>query len=196
MLRAFHIAQWRQESKSCGTCGTKNIDAAGETARLCPACGRMEFPRIAPAVITIITNNEEKILLAHNKKFAPGIYSLIAGFVEAGESLEAAASREIKEELDIDVKDIRYVRSQSWPFPNSLMVGFTALYKSGELRPDGNEIIDARWFSRETIKQSIAENTTPQNNAGDDSFVPDLPGHGSISRYIIDKWVEQRTEAT
>jgi NAD+ diphosphatase len=168
MLRAFHIAQWRQESRFCGSCGTKNIDASNETARLCPACGRMEFPRIAPAVITIITNNEEKILLAHNKKFAPGVYSLIAGFVEAGENLEAAALREIREETGIEVCGIRYIVSQSWPFPNSLMAGFSARYASGTVMPDGVEIEDARWF--------------------DKGHLPKLPSHGSVSRLLIEQW--------
>jgi NAD+ diphosphatase len=170
MLRAFHIAQWRQDSKYCGSCGTKNIEAEAETARLCPACGRMEFPRIAPAVITIITNNEDKVLLAHNKKFAPGVYSLVAGFVEAGENLEAAAAREIREETGIEVCDIRYVVSQPWPFPHSLMAGFTARYASGTVKPDGVEIEDAQWFDKDHL--------------------PKLPGPGSVSRLLIDRWLE------
>ncbi|MDR2257756.1 MAG: NAD(+) diphosphatase, partial [Treponema sp.] len=143
MLRAFHISQWRADSRFCGSCGTKNIDAPGELARLCPACGRLEFPRVAPAVITLVINSSGEALLAHNKKFAPGVYSLIAGFNEAGESLENTVAREIREEVNIEVRDIRYIASQPWPFPNSLMLGFTARYASGLLRPDGVEIEDA-----------------------------------------------------
>ncbi|GHV01674.1 NADH pyrophosphatase [Spirochaetia bacterium] len=170
MLRAYHVAQWRQDSAFCGSCGTKNIDAPDELARLCPACGRREYPRISPAVITIIMNDDGQALLAHNKKFADGVYSLIAGFNEAGESLEATVAREIREEVGLEVRDIKYIASQPWPFPNSLMVGFTARYAGGEIRPDGIEIEDARWFSRDTL--------------------PKLPGNGSVSRYLINGWLE------
>jgi NAD+ diphosphatase len=171
LLRAYHIAQWRQESRFCGSCGAPNADAPDEPpARRCPACGRLEYPRISPAVITIIINGEGKALLAHNKKFIPGVYSLIAGFTEAGESLEAAVAREIREEVNIEVRDIRYVASQAWPFPNSLMLGFCARYASGTIRPDGIEIEDAQWFGRDTL--------------------PKLPGTGSVSRYLIGRWLE------
>jgi NAD+ diphosphatase len=171
IFRSYHIAQWHRESRFCGSCGAANQDAAnGELARQCPVCGRLEFPRISPAVITIVTNDKGEALLAHNRKFTTGVYSLVAGFNEAGESLEATVAREIKEEVNIDVKDIRYVRSQPWPFPNSLMLGFTARYNGGELRPDGVEIEDARWFTKETL--------------------PALPGNGSVSRYLIGLWLE------
>ena len=169
LLRAFHLAQWRAESRFCGSCGGRNIDAEGELARYCPACGRLEFPRISPAVITLVVNGEGKALLAHNKKFSAGVYSLIAGFNEAGESLEATVAREIREEVGIEVRDIRYIVSQPWPFPNSLMLGFTARYASGELRPDGLEIVDARWFGRDDL--------------------PLLPGYGSVSRSLVEAWI-------
>jgi NAD+ diphosphatase len=169
MLRAFHIIQWRTESRFCGSCGAKNIDAPGEPARLCPACGRIEFPRIAPAVIVLITNDKGEALLAHNKKFSPGVYSLIAGFTEAGESLENTAAREVREEVNIEVREIRYIASQPWPFPHSLMLGFSARYAGGELRPDGIEIEDAQWFSRDKL--------------------PLLPGRGSVSRFLINRWI-------
>jgi len=171
IFRSYHISLWRKESHFCGSCGAANRDAdTGEYARQCPVCGRLEFPRIAPAVITIVINNRDEALLAHNKKFAAGVYSLIAGFNEAGESLEATVAREIKEEVNLDVTDIRYIRSQPWPFPNSLMLGFTAHYKGGQLRADGVEIEDARWFSRDNL--------------------PALPGNGSVSRYLIGLWLE------
>jgi NAD+ diphosphatase len=128
----------------------------------------VEYPRIAPAVIILITNDEGKVLLAHNAKFAPGIYSLIAGFVEAGENLEAAAARETREEVGIEIGDIHYLLSQPWPFPNSLMMGFSARYVSGTIKPDGVEIGDAGWFSRDSL--------------------PDLPAPGSISRYLVEEW--------
>jgi NAD+ diphosphatase len=168
LLRAWHVFQWRRDSRYCGSCGQPNGDAGGELARKCPACGRVEYPRISPAMIVLITNEKGEALLAHNRNFRAGVYSLIAGFVEAGEDLETTVIREVREEVSIDVTDIRYIASQPWPFPNSLMVGFTARYKSGELRPDGVEIEDARWYRREDL--------------------PDIPGNGSVSRYLINKW--------
>ena len=168
MLRAFHIAQWQQESRFCGSCGARNIDSPDELARLCPVCGRLEYPRIAPAVITLITNDEDKALLAHNSKFTTGMYSLIAGFAEPGENLESAVIREIREEVDIEVRDIQYRLSQPWPFPNSLMAGFSARYASGTIRPDNIEIDDAQWFSRDNL--------------------PMLPAPGSVSRCLIEQW--------
>ena len=173
ILRSYHVYQWRNESRFCGSCGGANRDAdSGELARQCSVCGRMEFPRISPAVITIVTNDKDEALLAHNMKFIPGVYSLLAGFSEAGENLEETVVREIREEVNIDVKDIRYIRSQPWPFPNSLMLGFAARYAGGELKPDGIEIEDAKWFSRDAL--------------------PDLPGSASVSRYLINLWRERK----
>jgi len=173
IFRSWHIAQWRKSSRYCGSCGAINRDAEnGEFARQCPACKRLEFPRISPAVITLVINDKDEALLAHNKNFAPGIYSLIAGFNEAGESLESTVAREIREEVNIEVKDIRYIRSQPWPFPNSLMLGFTARYNGGDMRPDGAEIEDAKWFRRDNL--------------------PDLPGNGSVSRYLIGLWLDKK----
>ena len=176
LLRAFHIAQWRRDSRFCGSCGSKNTDAVFDSddvcgpARLCPSCDRMEFPRIAPAIMALVTNDEGKALLAHNNKFTADVYSLIAGFVEAGETLEAAAAREIREEVNIEIRDIQYAASQPWPFPHSLMVCFTARYASGAVRPDGIEIDDAQWFSRDNL--------------------PNLPAPGSVARRLIERWLD------
>ena len=173
ILRSYHLSLWRKESRFCGGCGAPNKDAdTGELARQCTKCGRIEYPRISPAVIVLVTNDKGEALLAHNSKFASGMYSLLAGFTETGESLEETIKREIKEEVNINVKDIRYLCSQPWPFPNSLMLGFTARYDGGELRPDGVEIEDVRWFSRDSL--------------------PGLPGSASISRHIINLWLNDK----
>ena len=171
LLRAWHIVQWRNASAFCGSCGAKNEDSKTETARVCPACGRTEYPRISPAVIVLIHDDGGRVLLAHNNNFADNIYSLVAGFVEAGESLEDAVRREVAEEVSLQVDNIRYEASQSWPFPNSLMLAFHAHFCGGTLRPDGIEIGDAKWFTKDTL--------------------PNLPGPGSIARRMINLWLAQ-----
>ena len=169
IIRACHVSAWRRESHFCGTCGSKNDDVPGFIQRLCPSCGRLEFPRICPAVIVIITDDEDRILLAHNKRFRAGLYSHLSGFNEAGESLEETVMREVREEVNIKIKDIEYVKSQPWPFPNSLMTGFKARFASGVIQPDGEEIEDAKWFSRDNL--------------------PELPGEGSLGRFLINSWL-------
>jgi NAD+ diphosphatase len=168
IIRACHIAQWRWSSRFCGTCGAKNDDVPMQAQRICPKCGRTEFPRICPAVLVLITDDRNRILLAHNKRFKTGIYSHISGFNEAGETLEETVVREIREEIDIEVKDIVYIKSQPWPFPSSLMLGFKARYSSGTIKVDGEEIEDAKWFTKNDL--------------------PNLPAEGSLSRYLINSW--------
>ncbi len=168
LMRAFHIAQWRRESVYCGSCGGKNVDSETETTRVCPQCGRTEYPRITPAVIVLITNDKDEVLLAHNKRFKPGLYSLIAGFNEAGETLEKTVSREVLEETGVRIKDIRYKLSQPWAFPYSLMTGWTAHYAGGQVRADGVEIEDVRWFPRDRL--------------------PELPSQGSLASVLIGWW--------
>ena len=168
LFRACHAMQWLSVSKFCGSCGGKNGFHQSDLARVCPVCGRVEYPRVSPAIIVRIINKNDEILLAHDSKFTENIYSLVAGFCEAGERLEDTVEREVLEEVGVGVKNIRYIASQSWPFPNSLMIGFAADHADGEIRCDGVEIEDARWFSRDKL--------------------PLLPGRGSISRFIIEQW--------
>ncbi len=168
--RARQMLYWNKEHKFCGHCGHLTELSTIETAKVCPSCNAHFYPRIMPAVIIAITRDDE-ILLAHNFKFKDGLYSLIAGFVEAGESLEEAVAREIYEEIHIKVKNIRYFDSQSWPFPQSLMLGFTAEYESGEIVVDGMEIADAKWFKCDKL--------------------PLIPSEGSISRRLIDNIVKR-----
>lgn len=144
--RAFQTLEWSAAHAFCGRCGAPTVYSKSEPARTCPSCGATYFPRITPAVITLVRRGTE-ILLARGLRFGPRFYSLIAGFVETGETLEQAVEREVFEEVGIKVTDISYFASQSWPFPSQLMVGFTAHHASGELRINESEISDARWCS-------------------------------------------------
>lgn len=170
-MHAVQIARWDREHRYCGSCGSKTTSSQKDRSKLCPACGAMYYPHISPAIIVAI-RKDDKLLLLKNKKFPGKMYSVLAGFVEAGESLEDCLIREVYEEAGIQVKNIRYHSSQSWPFPDSLMVGFSAEWAGGELRPDDDEIADARWFSLEDL--------------------PDIPRPISISRHLIDAWIAEQ----
>ncbi len=165
------LLDWREHTRFCSACGELLQDKTEERARICPSCKQLFYPRISPAVIVAV-HKEEKILLAHNVNFAPGMYSLVAGYVEAGESLEQAVAREVQEEVGLTIREIRYWGSQAWPFPSTLMVGFNAQYASGNITPDGQEISAADWY--------------------DLSELPSLPRPGSIARRIIDSLRAQR----
>lgn len=166
ILKAFALLNWRSTSRFCGRCGTLTEDKSDEVARLCRQCGLVIYPRLSPAILALITRGN-RILLARNAAFTSGVFSLIAGFLEPGESFEACVRREVREELGLEVDNIVYQGSQPWPFPDSLMVGFQATWKSGEIRPDGVEIVEAGWF-------------------GPDQHPP-LPLIGSLSRKLIDR---------
>jgi len=158
--RAIQLIIWDKNHQFCGKCGSFTETSAHEMAKICPNCSHMNFPRLSPAVITAIVK-DGKLLMAKHSYGLKDRYSLVAGFVEPGETIEEAVKRETKEEVDIKVKNIKYFSSQSWPFPHSLMLGFTAEYESGEIQVDGKEILDAKWFSAEEIppppsKMSIA----------------------------------------
>jgi NAD+ diphosphatase len=152
--RAFQILEWSAAHAFCGRCGSPTVYSTSELARTCLSCGAMYFPRITPAVITLVRRGPE-ILLARGLRFGPRFYSLIAGFVEPGETLEQAVEREVFEEVGIKVKNITYFASQSWPFPSQLMVGFTAHYAAGELQINESEISDARWCSISNLPPDI-----------------------------------------
>jgi NAD+ diphosphatase len=145
--RAAHILYWDSLSRFCGRCGAPTHLKDDERAKKCDACGNVIYPRISPAIIIAIIKGDQ-ILLAHNKNFRPGLYSCVAGFMEPGEEFEDTARREVFEEVGIQIKNIHYFASQSWPFPDSLMVGFLGEYESGEISVDGIEIESATWFSR------------------------------------------------
>ena len=175
--RAVQILLWDKTHRFCGRCGQPTVNAPGERAKLCPQCGLLSFPRLSPAVIMLIRRGDEEFLLARNRAFAEGFYSVLAGFVEPGESLEEAVAREVREEVSLEIRDIRYFGSQPWPFPHSLMIGFTASYVSGEIRPQADEIVEANWYSRR-------------------GELPRLPGKLSIARRLIDSFVGPATGDT
>ncbi len=169
--RATQLLDWRKNHRYCGRCGASTVVKTGQFAMLCPACDLVAYPRIAPAVMVLISRGDE-LLLARSHRFRPGVFSALAGFVEAGETLEQCASREVLEEVGISIANLRYFGSQSWPFPNSLMVAFFAGYAGGDIKPDPSEIEDARWF--------------PGN------ALPALPEPVSIARQLIDAACRQQ----
>ena len=150
--RAFQLVDWNRSHQYCGVCATPTERVQHERSRKCPACGHAAYPRISPAMMCLVTRGHE-ILLARNVNFPAGRYSALAGFLEAGESIEEAVIREVQEEVGIQVTSPKYFASQSWPFPHSLMIAYTAEYAGGELTPDGREIAEASWFTADNLPQ-------------------------------------------
>ena len=174
--RASMLATWNNDHRFCGRCGEPTVMDNREPARVCPACSHRSYPRVSPAMIVRIIASEKAgfnkphILLAHNARFPEGLYSCVAGFVDPGESVERTVIREIKEEVNLDAEEPAYIRSQAWPFPHSLMLGFETT-AAGTPQPDGLEITDAAWFSYDSL--------------------PEIPRHGTISRFLIDSWLKK-----
>lgn len=169
--RAVQIMEWDRTHQYCGACGQATEASQTERSRICPDCRIPQFPRLSPAMIVAVERGNE-ILLARSPHFPAGIYSVLAGFVEPGESAEEAVEREVMEETGIRAKDIHYFGSQAWPYPNSLMLGFTARYESGEICVEEEELEDARWFRA-------------------DAMPPFFPGRMSISQWLIQDFVER-----
>jgi NAD+ diphosphatase len=149
--RAAQLVDWQRTHRFCGRCATPTEATRGERSRRCPACGLVAFPRLAPAIITLIERDDGRILLARNPNFPVPFFSLLAGFVEPGETLEEAVVRETFEEVGLAVGDVTYWGSQPWPFPHSLMVGFRARYLSGEFVLQEDEIAEAGWFGPDEL---------------------------------------------
>lgn len=148
--KAVLVRDWYISHRFCGRCATPTILDEKDMMLKCPSCGQVHYPRIAPAVIVAIRNGDELLMAKHS--YHDNIrYALIAGFVEPGESIEEAVHREVSEEVGIKIKNLKYQKSQSWPFPNSLMLAFTAEYESGEIKVDGDEILKADWFKKDEI---------------------------------------------
>jgi NAD+ diphosphatase len=178
VAHAVSLVNWHRRHGFCSVCGTATEPREGGILRVCPRCGTHHFPRTDPVVIMAVHDGDERILLGRGLDWGPGRYSCLAGFVEPGESLEEAVAREVAEEAGVDVGTPRYVSSQPWPFPGSLMLGFTAPWRGGEPRPQEDEMADVRWFAREEIAAAVA---------GDGG--PGLPRPYAIARRLIEGWL-------
>lgn len=171
--RAQELLNFHHAHKFCGFCGG-HMTPASEISLKCNVCKREIWPQLSPAMVVLVTRNRgEEALLVHAANFKHAdVHALVAGFVETGESLEQCVAREVKEETSLEIDDIRYIGSQSWPFPGQLMMGFSAEYKSGALRLSDGELTSASWFTRDNH--------------------PPLPSPPSLSRYIIDLWLSHK----
>lgn len=175
--REQELKWWAETNRFCGKCGhamERHADPK-ETAMCCPSCGIRSYPKVMPAVIAVITRHlpgrPEEILLQRNAHYGLPYWTLVAGFVDPGETFEDAVKREAQEESGIKVKNPKYFGSQIWPFPSNIMVAFTCEWESGELKPDGDEVVESGWFDRDHL--------------------PPLPRPGSIARRMVDAWVQQ-----
>ena len=168
--RAFQILHWDRTHQFCGRCGGRTQPKGDERAKICSRCGLVNFPEVSPAIIVAVVRGSE-ILLGRSRKFKTDFYSVLAGFVEPGETFEQCVRREVGEEVGIDVENIHYFASQPWPFPNTLMVGFTADHAGGEIHTDKVELLDAGWFKAAEL--------------------PAIPRTGTIARRLIDWFIEK-----
>jgi NAD+ diphosphatase len=150
----IQLLHWERNHKFCGRCGKPTYSAQNDRAKVCSACQHQTYPRISPAILVAIEKND-KILLARSSHFRPGLYSILAGFVDPGENIEQAVHREIYEEVGLEVKNLRYFASDAWPFPDSLMISFTAEYASGEITLDNKEIEAAAWFDKNNLPATL-----------------------------------------
>lgn len=164
---SVQIMNWFRQQNFCPQCGNALEFTENDRALQCAYCQYRDYPRVNPCVIVSIRRGDEVLLAQSHRMRSTGIYSCLAGFVEAGESLEEAIVREVREEAGVDVGDIRYVGSQAWPFPHQLMLGFVADYRSGELQPDTREIADLGWYRADCL--------------------PKIPPHQTIARQLIDQ---------
>jgi len=172
--QAFQLLEWARTHRHCGSCGQPTLPHAADRAVECPDCKLIFYPRISPVMMALVyrkKDNGSELLLTRKAGYAEGRYTVVAGFVEAGESLEQCLAREVKEEVGVDIRNPRYFGSQPWPFPNSLVMAFSAEWAGGDVVPDGTELEDARWFSIDDL--------------------PDLPEPVHISRQLIDDTLAQ-----
>ncbi|MFD3451578.1 NAD(+) diphosphatase [Streptomyces sp. NPDC058691] len=176
MVHAVALENWQRMHRFCSRCGERTVVAAAGHIRRCPACGAEHYPRTDPAVIMLVTDDQDRALLGRQAHWPEGRFSTLAGFVEPGESIEQAVVREVAEEAGVTVAGVSYVASQPWPFPSSLMLGFMASASSAEITVDGEELHEARWFSREEYRKAMETGEV-------------LPPYGiSIAARLIERW--------
>lgn len=176
LVHALALAEWHRANRFCSRCGSRLDVAAAGHVLTCTGCARQHFPRTDPAVIMLVTDAEDRALLGRQPRWPEGRFSTLAGFVDPGESLEDAVRREVAEEVGVEVGEVTYLGNQPWPFPASLMVGFFARARTTAIEVDGDEISEARWFSREQMRAEAESGTLL------------LPGSISISRTLIETW--------
>jgi NAD+ diphosphatase len=179
VAQATGLVNWHRRHPHCSVCGAATEIAEGGYVRRCPECGAMHHPRTDPVVIMLVVDGD-RALLGRQARWPPGRYSTLAGFVEPGESLEEAVAREVREEAGVEVRAPRYVSSQPWPFPSSLMLGFLADYAGGEPATRDHELEDVRWFSREELLEIRAGRR--------DGL--EVPPRIAIARQLIDGWLD------
>ena len=177
---ALSLANWHRRHGFCSVCGKETSPNRGGWSRECKACGNEHYPRVDPVVI-MLAEYDGRLLLGRQPNYPPGRYSALAGFVEPGETIEVAVARELKEEAGIEVSDIRYLASQPWPFPSSLMIGAHARAFGDSLTIDTHELDDARWFSRNDVLAALA---------GDESAPFLAPPRSAIARTLLEAWVD------
>lgn len=173
--KAFSIINWDKNHQFCGRCGISTNHVPGTFERKCPTCSLVVYPRISPSIIVLI-QRDKQILMARSPHFIPGAYGLIAGFVEAGETVEDAVHREVREEVGIKITNLRYFGSQAWPFPDSLMLAFRADYASGEIRIDHTEIENAGWYDIDHLPARTASSI-------------------SVARKLIDHFIAEQRDS-
>jgi NAD+ diphosphatase len=180
-VHGIALTSWHAKHRFCPVCGAPTRPVSSGEARRCTADGSLHFPRTDPAVIMLVVDDEDRALLGHQDVWPAGRFSTLAGFVEPGEAPEQAVIREVAEEVGIAVDELSYAGSQPWPFPSSLMIGFFAHAETTDIKVDGTEISEARWFSRADLRAAVAEQE-----------VVFLPGQISIARALIEHWYGAR----
>ncbi|WP_425608622.1 NAD(+) diphosphatase [Streptomyces albipurpureus] len=179
LVHAVALENWQRLHRFCSRCGDRTVIAAAGHIRRCQACGAEHYPRTDPAVIMLVTDEDDRALLGRQVHWPEGRFSTLAGFVEPGESIEQSVRREVWEEAGVTVGEVTYIASQPWPFPSSLMLGFTARATSSNITVDGEELHEARWFSREDLRKAFESGEV-------------LPPHGiSIAARLIEQWYGQ-----
>jgi NAD+ diphosphatase len=196
LVSAIALEQWHQRHTFCPLCGQPTAESQAGWTRTCTAEGSQHFPRTDPAVIMLIHDGGDRALLGRGPQWGEGRFSTLAGFVEPGESLEAAVAREVSEEVGVEITDIRYLASQPWPFPASLMLGFIArLDGDPAIHLDPVEMAEAGWFTRAEIRRARDWTDDISAAVAGDARLRAIPPHFSISRFLIDRWLAEESGA-